>query len=98
MENALYIFFAQMHRKDFLGNSLLVRNQYLRNTDPYCLPELCWNTACSQHLWKSTHKHESIACGKTGSREVFLIQIVIYMFIYTHAHIYMYIKIVKIMP
>lgn len=77
-----------MHRKDFLGNSLLVRNQYLRNTDPYCLPELWCNTACSQHLWKSARKDESMACGKIGSREVFLIQIVIYMYIYTHAHIY----------
>lgn len=67
-----------MHRKDFLSNSLLVSNLCLRNTDPYCLPELCWSTVCVQNLWKSTHNYESIAWGKTGSREALLIQIVVY--------------------
>lgn len=67
-----------MHRKDFLGNSLLVSNLYLRNTDPCCLPELGWSTMCAQHLWKSTHNYESTAWGKTGSREALLIQIVMY--------------------
>lgn len=57
-----------MLRQDSLGNSLLVSDLCLRNTKLYCLPELCWKTACAQHLWKLIHKYESVAWGKTGSR------------------------------
>jgi len=51
-EEALCPFFAQMLGRDSLGNSLAVSNVDVRNIKPYCLPELCWKTACAQHLWK----------------------------------------------
>lgn len=70
-EESLYPFFPQMLRQDSLGNSLAVSSLDLSNIKPHCLPELCWKTACAQHLWILIHKYESVAWGKTGSRVAF---------------------------